>query len=385
MQHINSTGLSGSSNRWCARVLAGIASLTLVAGLANAETPPATIRIGAPAISGTTQAVMGIPGIARVKGWLDEEFAADGTHFEFPGFKGGAVAVSQVLANQQIDFAYSGDLISIIGHAAGIPTRMILPCGKFENAYLAVRPDSDIQGIESLRGKKVAYTKGGYIHLQVIRILAAHGLEERDIQAINLDYPTAAAALASGDIDAAFGGLETLSLRDRGIARIAYDTRGQDDTLTGQAGILVHESFAKRYPQTTARLVKVWVKVARWASDPANADEVLRIWATGNRTVELMRENYSDRPLKERLSPLLDPFLTAQYQDTQALAQKLGLLRGQPFAIDAWFDRSYLDQALQQLNLEGYWQPLPAHDSGALKAAQNTRNLSEKPMDYRND
>lgn len=319
---------------------------------------PSVVTIGAPATAGTQQSIMGAQGIARVKGWLDAEFKGEGVTFAFPGFRGGAATVNQALANGQVDFAYAGDLVSIIGRSAAIDTRVIMPCGRLENAYLAVQPTSSIHSIADLRGRKVAYFKGSYLHLQVVKILAAHGMSEADLQSINLDYATAAAALASGDVDAVFGGLETLNLETRGIARLAYSTRGQDPHLTGQAGVLVRQAFAQQYPELVARMVKVWVKAADWASAPAHRDEVFRIWATGSRTPEQMLANYGDRPLAERLSPLLDPFLVAQYQETQKLAQRLDLLRADPFDINQWFDRQYLEAALKSLSLQNRWAAL---------------------------
>lgn len=332
--------------------------LMFAARLALAEAPPDVIRIGAPAVSGQKQSVMGVPGIARAKGWLEEEFKKEGTRFEFPGFKGGAATVNQAIAHDQIDFAYGGDLSALISRSEGAHTRVILPCGKFENAYLAVAPNSSIRSIQDLRGKRVAYFKGNYIHLQVIRILAANGMSEGDLKSINLDYSTAAAALVSGDVDAVFGGLEILVLRDRGIARVAYSTQGKQPQLTGQAGVLVREKFAEQYPQTTARLVKVWVKAALWASDPLNRDEVFRLWAGNGRTFEQMRDNYADQRFQDRMSPLLDPFFESQYQSTQTLARQLGLIRGQEVDIDKWFDRRYLDAALTELGLKTRWKPL---------------------------
>lgn len=338
---------------------AGIAAAALTGcGSGAGDGVPSVIAIGAPAVAGTQQSIMGAQGIARVKGWLAEEFRGEGISFAFPGFRGGAASVNQALANGQIDFAYAGDLVAIIGHAAGVGTRLIMPCGRLENAYLAVRPDSSIRSIEDLRGRKVAYFKGSYLHLQVVKILAGHGLAEQDLESVNLDYATAAAALANGDVEAVFTGIEALGLRDRGIARLAYSTQGKDPRLTGQAGVLVRDDFARRHPGIVRRMVNVWTKAADWSSDPAHQDEVLRAWATGKRTVEQLRANYGDVPLRVRLSPLLDPFLRSQFGETQRLAQQLGLLRGKPFDIDHWFDDQYLESALKSLSLQDRWVAL---------------------------
>ncbi len=250
--------------------------------------------------------------------------------------------------------------LSIIGRSSGMRTRLILPANKMENAYLVVRTNSPIRSVQDLRDKKVAFFKGNYIHLQVIRILAAHGMTEKDIHSINLDHSTAAAALVAGDVNAVFGGSEVLNLRDLGSARIVYSTHGQPPRQTAQAGILVREAFSEKYPETTARFVKVLVKAAYWGSIPDHRDDVYTIWTSSYRTYPQLKEDYGDRPLSDRLSPLLDPFFVAQYKDTQNLAESLGLLRGSKFDIEKWFDARYLNAALKELKLEHYWIALDA-------------------------
>ncbi|WP_163366766.1 ABC transporter substrate-binding protein, partial [Klebsiella aerogenes] len=71
--------------------------------------------------------------------------------------------------------------------------------------YLVTPKGSSVRQVADLRGRKVALFRGTNGHLAAIKILEAHGLAERDIQAISLDSATTAAALATKDIDAAFG------------------------------------------------------------------------------------------------------------------------------------------------------------------------------------
>lgn len=336
-------------------------ALLLIGGAAfAAEEKPEVIRIGAPAITGNVQGVWGATGVARAKGYFEEEFAQDGIRVEFPGFKGGGPMVGQALANGQIDFAGNGDMISLIGKSSGIKSKLITAGSRLENAYLLVRPDSPIKSIEDLRGKKIAYFKGNYIQLQVIRILANAGMTEKDIRNVSLLGAPATNALLNGNIDAIFSGSESLESQDKGLTKVIYSTRGGSARLTAQAGLLVSEDFAERYPRITERVVKVLVRAARWASDEANREEVFAIWAKGGRSPETLRADYEGRPLADRLSPLLDPFFVAQYEDTQKLVGELGLLRGGPVDIDQWFDRRYLDAALKELDLENYWVPLDA-------------------------
>lgn len=352
-------------------LVAGLAVLAAVAlalpAFKGTRAPEAvhTIRIGAPVVAGSTktQTYFGSVGVARTKHLFEREFEKDGVKVEFVGFPNGPM-VAQALANNQIDFAGHGDMISIIARAGGAKTRLILPSQRFANAYLVVPPGSSIRSVEDLRGKRVAYTKGNYIHLQTMRILEEHGLKESDIRSVNLAPAAVAAAVQAGQVDAAFANSDILLLVEKGLAKVAYSTRGRPD-LGGRSGFIVREQFAQDNPDLTTRVVKVLVQASRYASDDQRREEVLGIWATG-RSIGPLREENAGVPMAEIVSPLLDPFYVEGYRRTQADVENLGLLRGEPFDIAQWFDPTYLNRALKALGLEHYWTPQPVDHHQAL-------------------
>lgn len=340
----------------------GAAVLWASHGPAAARERPSVIRIGAPSVAVDADNYYGSLGLARYHGWIEREFERDGVRVQMIGYRGGAPLVGQALANGQIDFAWQGDMLSLIGRSGGINSRLILPMSRMSNAYLAVAPDSPIQSVEDLRGRRVTYAKGNQIQLQVIRILAEHGMAERDIRSVALDRSIAAAALASGDVDAIFGGSDLIALRDRGLARIIYDTRGQPVETTSFNALLVNESFAERYPEETVRMVRALVRGLHWGTQERNRDELFRLWSEGSATASryYLREDMSGRPLQDLLSPLLDPALVAHYERTQDLLIELRLMRGRRVDLDEWIDSRYLDRALVELGLRNYWSPLDA-------------------------
>ncbi|XAH23953.1 ABC transporter substrate-binding protein [Xylophilus sp. GW821-FHT01B05] len=339
------------------QALAATAALGLSAGVyAQAPERPATIRLGVaqPAIGNPPGFHSSSISIAHAKGWIEEEFARDNTKVEWYFFKGAGPAVNEALTTQQLDFAFQGDLPSIVARAAGLKTRLILATGIRTNIYLAVPPDSDIRSVKDLRGKRVAIFKGTNSQLPINRLLEAHGLAERDLRALNLDTSASKAALATKDIDAVFGGLDLITLRDNGTARIVYTSKNDSPIFTRQGHVLVTEAFAQRYPEATTRLAKAVVRTAHWASDERNRDEVFRIWARTGFPLPVWQEDYAGEPLRVRFNPQFDPFLVARYKDSVEQAYKFKLTRAK-FDVDGWIDRRFLNSALADLKLETYW------------------------------
>ena len=330
---------------------------------ARAAGLPSAIRIGVaqPATGTPPSFSASSAAIAHAKGWIEQEFAADpGTKVEWYFFKGAGPAVNEALTNAQLDFALQGDLPSIVGKAAGLKTKLVVASGVRSNIYLAVPPDSPIRSIKDLRGKRVSIFRGTNSQLPILRVLEANGLAERDIKGINLDTASSLAALATKDIDAAFGGIDLLRLRDKNAARIAFSSKGGSPIFTRQSHVLVTEAFANAHPEATARVVKAVVKTAHWSSQEANREEVLRLWARAGTPYDHWKEDYDGEPLRVRLNPNFDPFLVGRYKDAVVQAERLKLTRSR-FDVDPWIDRRFLDAALKELKLTTYWPSFQAN------------------------
>lgn len=302
---------------------------------------------------------------AYTKGWVEQALAADGIQVEWLFFKGTGPAVNEALTNDQLDFAFQGDLPALIGRANRLATRVLMSTSSRTNVYVAVPPDSPARSVADLRGRRVAWAKGTMTQLPANRLLQAAGLSEREVRVVSLDTATQLAALTTKDVDAVFGSAVLLKQRNAGLARIVGSTRAQPG-FTGQSVMLVTERFANAQPETVARVVQALVRSAHWASEPAHREEVLGLWARGGTPADVWREEFEGVDFKARLGPALDPFLTARLSQAVDDAQRYKLVR-RGFEIEAWIDRGPVRQALKQLAIEGYWpaygadgRPLPA-------------------------
>jgi sulfonate transport system substrate-binding protein len=273
---------------------------------------------------------------------------------EYAFFKGAGPAVNEAFANGQLDFASQGDLPQIVARANGLKTRQLAAGGAHAPMYLAVPPDSDIHTIKDLKGRKVALFRGTNNHLAAVKVLAANGMTERDFQGINMDEASANAALATRNIDAAFGNYGVLLLAEKGLARIAYSTKGQDPAFERQATLIAADGFVANHPDLTQRVVTAIVKAAYWSSQEENREALFDIWARAGREASVYRADFEGQTLKYRDSPLIDDYLINAYRVQAQQAKAYGLIR-RDVSVDGWFDAQFLNVALKQLNLQNFW------------------------------
>ncbi|WP_438018738.1 ABC transporter substrate-binding protein [Sorangium sp. So ce315] len=324
---------------------------------------PRVIRIGFAQVGIGNRPFVGGSSLSVVhgRGLLEEEFKKDNIQIKWSFFKGAGPAVNEAYANGLLDFALQGDLPSSIGRAGGLKTKLLAGVSTRQHTYLAVPSDSAISSLADLKGKKVALFKGTNLQLAVNKILAGSGLSERDLRILNMDNATAKAALATRDIDAAFGGYDLLSLQDQGIAKIVYSTKNDSPTYLRHAHLIVTEDFANKYPDITRRIVKVVVQAAHWiAQNEANPAPIYQLWSKSGVPYSNFKADQAGDSLKVRASPLFDEYLIARYKAAAADAKRFGLIRS-TFDVDSWIDRSFLNAALKELNLVGYWPEFDAN------------------------
>ncbi|MDB4990588.1 MAG: transporter substrate-binding protein [Myxococcaceae bacterium] len=344
---------------------------TLLTGGARAENKPTEIRIAYPGVGiGNRPSTGGSStSIMHLLGMLEEEFKKDGIKVTWSFLRGAGPATNELYANKLADFSLLGDLPSLIGKAGGLKTRILAATGIRGNSYFVVPSSSSIQSIKEIKGKRIALFKGTNSQLAANKILEANGLTEKDVRFMNMDTATYRAALLTGDIDGAFGGADLIGLRDQGAVRIVYKTAG-DPRYLRHCSFVGAEEFIQKYPEVTQRVVNTLVKAAKWMSDnEQNRSAVFQLWTKSGTRFADYREDWDGQSLKVFASPLLDPYLVSQYKKQVKEAKRFGLIRND-VSVDAWIDARFLQRALKELNLEGYWQPVG--EDGAVPGAKTT-------------
>lgn len=319
---------------------------------------PTVIRIGYPGVGiGNRPASYGNSvTVLHLKGLLEEEFRKDGITIKWSFLRGAGPAVNELFANGLLDFSHLGDLPSVVGRASGLKYRVLASSGVRNNIYVSVPADSSVQSIKDLRGKKVAVLKGTATHLAGIKILEKFGLGEKDVRLVNLDTNAAKAALVTKDIDAAVGGADYLTLRDQGVSRVVFTTKGQDAKLTSNGLFLGSQDFIDKYPDITLRVVKQLVLAAKLLADAEkDPTPIFQLWTKSGFTFSGFKEDWKGEDLKYRTSPLVDTYVASRYRLQIDEAQRFGLTR-RGFSFEEWTELRFINQALKELGLSDYWK-----------------------------
>lgn len=233
------------------------------------ENKPKEIRIGYQ--PGLNHALLIV---AKQKGWFQDEFKKDGINVQFQSFVSGPPMI-EAFAGKRLDIGQVGDQPAIQAKANNIDIKAV---GVYSSGYLSsliVPKDSPINSVKDIKGEKVGVTVGSTAHILLIKFLESAGLTTNDINLVNLQPADIKTSLASKNIDAAvtWEPFVSNSIVD-GTARSIADGKNLriDSNL-----IIATSSFAKQYPDTVKRILKVYEKAQKWIQN--NPDEAKQIVA----------------------------------------------------------------------------------------------------------
>lgn len=345
-----------------------LAALLATAVAAHAD-DPAVIRIGSGA--GNTVAgkplSTGIPGWTEKSGVVEKEFANSGIKIEWVHVVGAGPGSNEALASNKVDFAYYGDFPAIIGKAGGVNSKLIVPGQRGANSYLNVPPDSSVTSIADLKGKRLGINLGRPWELAFSHLLASAGLKLADFQIFNLSPPDGAAALAAKSLDGLYDTSGFL-YEQKGIGKIVWSTRSAPLDWKFTSELFGNADFVAKYPDATERVAKAFVQAAYLMSLDSNREDILQFWGETSDPYPVEVKEYDGVPLKQKVVPLFDPFLTAHYREAVAYSVQTKLIR-KDFPVDDWFDPHFVDAALHDLKLDTYWPPMNAQ-GGAIATTQ---------------
>jgi NitT/TauT family transport system substrate-binding protein len=156
------------------------------------------------------QETAGVPSAFVAFGMAKGFFAKQGLKIDLQTSQGGAATVP-ALVSGKIQVAGSNVVSLLIAASKGLPVEAIAPgtsahgSGQKDFGALMVAKDSRIRDVRDLAGKAVAVNTLNNIAEVVVKAsLQKSGVDPDQVRLREIDFPEMGAALAKGDVDAAF-------------------------------------------------------------------------------------------------------------------------------------------------------------------------------------
>lgn len=323
---------------------------------------PATIRIAVVAaqLGGNKPSFFGPPEYMANDPVLKAELDKRHVSIEWVPVSAVAVAtlVNEAFTSQRIDFAYYGDLPSVILNASGFQTRLIAPGNLGNNVYLMVPPGSTAQSIADLKGKRIALNRGRPWEVSFEKLLTANGLKFSDFKVINLNPQAGASALVSGSVDAFVTLDDAFILVDKGLGKIIWSTKQAPVDWKMRAELWGTADFVQQHPDLTQLLANADLRAVHWISEDQNRASYLHDLAERYSYPEsVIDREFANETVSwhNYWSPLYSASITTHYEAVVAYARSAGLIRND-LPVAPLIVPQFVDAGLKQLGLDSYWK-----------------------------
>jgi sulfonate transport system substrate-binding protein len=206
---------------------------------------------------------------------LEEEFKANGVNVQFQKVLSPA-PMYEALTGGSLDLGMGGPPTTTI--AAGRPIKIVALTERSPKTHaILVKPDSPIQKVEDLKGKKIA-TPLGKAYAFPPRALERVGLKDTDVETITIENNEGRSALLTGAIDA-------WATWDPFYASVEADKQARmivdgGDFYPNYVTLFGRTEFIEKYPETVVRFLKTYKKALGWVNE--NKPEALKIFTEEN-------------------------------------------------------------------------------------------------------
>lgn len=196
-------------------------------------------------------------GLAIQEGWFDEAFGD--TDVEFVELEGTANALAG-LSSGDLDVALIGTPGAATALSQEISTSVVWIYEVIDSAEaLVLRDDVSFEDGADLEGLSIATPFGSTAHYALLSYMEANGLEESDVELVDLGPSDLTAAFDRGDIDGGW-------INEPNVTQLVNDSGGQVAVTTGDlqendvviADIAaVSDDFAEEYPEALRTYLEV--------------------------------------------------------------------------------------------------------------------------------
>lgn len=335
-----------------------VIALALIASAVVAQENVLRVAVVANASSGELT-FAGIPQIVARDQLFIDALAQHNYRVEWVPVSTAAVAtlVNESFAGSKIQFAFYGDLPSLILNSSGVKTRLVVPGSVGNNVYLVVPQDSNAKSIGDLKGKRIALHRGRPWEATFAKLVASEGLSLRDFRIMNLNPQAGAAAVSAGNVDGFFTLNDAHVLNEKGVGKIIWSTKIAPVSWRMRAELWGAESFIEHNPEITQLLATATVRAMHWVSQEENQASYIREQARLGLPESIIRLDILDDNIswKNYWSPLISEGLVDHYHALNDYAVSARLIR-KSVATDGLIDGRFVPAAIKFLQLEDYWQ-----------------------------
>lgn len=330
----------------------------LVSSASYAAEPLKTVRVATVAYSNAGKITFNGPTYLMDKDpWLKEQLAQRGVELQWVPAATASVGtfVNEEFANKRIDFAFYGDLPSIILNASGVATQLIAAGGIGNNVYLVVPPDSTATSIDDLKGKRVALHRGRPWELSFAKLLESRNLAFDDFRLFNLNPQAGGAALSAGRIDGLFTLSDAFLLEDKKVGKIIWSSKQAPLDWKMRAELFGAKDFIAQNPEVTQLVVDAYLKALKWASQDEHKAEYIALLSQSGQPQSVLLREVQGEAWKDHFSPLINATLRQHYADGIAYSLQSKLIR-KDVNVDNLLDDRFVKQGLKNLNLTEEWK-----------------------------
>jgi aliphatic sulfonates family ABC transporter substrate-binding protein len=173
--------------------------------------------------------------------------------------------------SESVDVGLFGTAGMVVGSSQGLDYKnFYIQIASCYADGLVVRPESGINKLQDLKGKKIAYVRGSSAHLGLTKALQSVGLTPNDVTMIHTDVPAMAPAFANKDVDAAYTWEPWVSRMQEAGGKVLV--RSNQVGLNTSDNWVVRAAWAEKNPKAVQMILKaVDMALEEFRKNPAIA------------------------------------------------------------------------------------------------------------------
>ena len=288
-------------------------------------------------------------GVARDKGFIEEEFKDLDVKVNFIPMAGAGPAINEALASGDLDIAEYGDVPLVNGQANGIDTRLITFAGLDNAGSLVSAPGTDYKSAADLKGKTIATQRGAFMHRVLTNILEAEGLTINDIEFVNATMQDSVVMLETGNVDAVIASNANLSKLVSEGYNVVVDVVNEHPEFIASSGTAARRTFIEENPAIIRAYVRALIRAAKYEYD--NPEIQIEQFKTSGESEEAFEYLFPDHKHFYSVAPAEGE--VENFKDTlKFLIDNELLTADKEFNVDDWIDSSFYEEAFEELGDE---------------------------------